>query len=206
MSKKLMRIRSVIGLASLALVVTVVASCGDVVRSSRSPVIFSVNSLAISNGSSISDVIRLVTTPAPCSTTSPCATVFNDMATASLAVTMKDATPTAPAPTTNNQVTVTRYHVEYRRADGHNTPGVDVPFPIDGAVTATILPGSTSTVSFELVRHSAKEESPLVQLINSAATISTLTTVTFFGTDRVGNDVSASGTIQIDFGNFGDTP
>jgi hypothetical protein len=73
-------------------------------------------------------------------------------------------------------------------------------------MTATILPGSATSVSFELVRHVAKLESPLVQLVNSRSFISTITTVTFFGADRVGNDVSASGTIQIDFGNFGDTP
>ena len=28
--------------------------------------------------------------------------------------------------------------------------------------------------------------------------------VTFYGTDQTGNDVSVTGTIQIDFGNFGD--
>ena len=40
----------------------------------------------------------------------------------------------------------------------------------------------------------------------ATAIINTLTTVTFYGTDLVGNDVSASGTLQLDFGNFGDTP
>jgi len=28
--------------------------------------------------------------------------------------------------------------------------------------------------------------------------------VTFYGTDRVGNDISVTGSIQVDFGNFGD--
>ena len=200
-----MRMRSIVGLAGLAVVVVAMTSCGDVVRTGRSPVIVSVNSLTATTGN-ISDVVKNVTTPAPCSAATPCPTTFNDVATATLAVILKDTTATAPAPTANNQVTISRYHVEYRRTDGRNTPGVDVPFPIDGAVTATIAAGSTGAVGFELVRHTSKEESPLVQLINDRTIINTLTTVTFYGTDLVGNDVSASGTIQIDFGNFGDTP
>jgi hypothetical protein len=54
------------------------------------------------------------------------------------------------------------------------------------------------------VRHAAKEESPLVQLQSSPTIITTIAEVTFYGTDRVGNDVSVTGSIQVDFGNFGD--
>jgi hypothetical protein len=202
MSTKPMRIQSVIRLGALVVAAAATASCGDVVRFGQSPVMLHVNSLATSTGSVTSDVIRNVLSPAPCSAASPCPTTFNDMATASLTVVMKDV---SVSPSTNNRVTVSRYRVEYRRADGRNTPGVDVPFPFDGAATSTIEAGGTSSVGFELVRHVAKEESPLVQLVNNPAVITTITTVTFFGTDQVGNDVSASGTIQIDFGNFGDT-
>lgn len=206
MTSKLTRIRGLRRCVSLAVLAAATASCGDLVRSSRSPVTLVVNSLTAgpnSTGTFISDVIRNVTTPAPCSTANPCPTVFNDMASASLGVVMKDVTV---APTANNAVTITRYHVEYRRADGHNTPGVDVPFPFDGAVTGTIAAGGASSVGFELVRHTAKAESPLVQLGRNPNIISTITSVTFFGADRVGNDVSATGSISIDFGNFGDTP
>ena len=200
-----MRIPALVRCASVALVACAAASCGDVVRSSRSPVMLVVNSLTGGTGSTvsvISDVVRNVTSPAPCTAALPCPTVFNDMATASLAVVMKDVTV---APTTNNSVTITRYRVEYRRADGRNQPGAEVPFPFDGAVTATISPGSPGAISFELVRHVAKGESPLVELVSNFNVISTLTTVTFFGTDQVGNDVSAAGTLQVEFGNFGDT-
>jgi hypothetical protein len=34
--------------------------------------------------------------------------------------------------------------------------------------------------------------------------ISTIADVTFYGRDQAGNDVSATGSIGIDFGNFGD--
>jgi hypothetical protein len=150
----------------------------------------------------LSDVIVNLTAPAPCSPASPCPTVRNDPGTATIAVLMKDPSITAPSP--NNSVTIGRYHVEFRRADGRNTPGVDVPFAFDGATTATIVAGGTGPVGFELVRHTSKEESPLVQLINNPNVISTIADVTFYGTDPVGNDISATGSIQVNFGNFGD--
>jgi hypothetical protein len=185
------------------------ASCGDVVRSSRSPVFLTVNSLQGAQGSKpstltgnlLSDVITNVTTPAPCTPTAPCPIIFNDVGSAILSVSMKDITV---SPTTNNQVTVTRYHVEYRRADGRNTPGVDVPYGFDGAVTITIPAGGTGTAGFVLVRNESKMESPLVQLETNPNIIDTIADVTFYGRDQVGNDVSVTGSILINFGNFGD--
>ena len=60
------------------------------------------------------------------------------------------------------------------------------------------------SLAFELVRHVAKEESPLIQLTTSPTIITTIAQVTFYGADQVGNEVSVTGNIQIDFGNFGD--
>lgn len=185
------------------------ASCGDVVRSGRSPMLMTLNSLQAAPGSRpgsfsgtlSSDVITNVTSPAPCSTDSPCPTVFADTGQVVLSLAAKDI---SVAPTTNNQVTVTRYRVTYRRSDGRNTPGQDVPYGFDGAVTGLIPPSGTTTLTFEIVRHVAKEESPLVQLISNPAIISTIADVTFYGTDQVGNDISVTGTMLIDFGNFGD--
>jgi hypothetical protein len=107
------------------------------------------------------------------------------------------------APSTNNSVTITRYHVAYRRADGRMTPGVDVPFAFDGGVTGTVVPGGTQ-VSFEIVRHDAKQEAPLAQLRTNHNIIATIADVTFYGKDLVGNDISVTGSISIEFGNFGD--
>jgi hypothetical protein len=151
----------------------------------------------------LSDVITNITTPAPCTPASPCPTVFNDVASAVLRLSPKDVTATAP--TTNNQVTITRIHIKYVRSDGRNTQGVDVPYEWDAAVTATVPAGGSATVGFELVRHVAKEESPLVQLITNPSIINTVTEITFIGQDQVGNDVSATAKIQINFGNFGDS-
>ena len=193
------------------------ASCGDVARSGRAPVYLVINSLAgvpggghgVGQPSAVlsSDVLVLVTSGGTCSIQNPCPTVYGDSGQAVLSLALKDVgTPSSPAtPTSNNTVTVNRVHVEYRRTDGRNAPGVDVPYPFDGAATVTVpTGGGTVTMSFELVRVIAKEESPLVQLVNAPGIISTIAYVTFYGTDQVGNAVSATGTIQVDFADFGD--
>jgi hypothetical protein len=196
-------------LFAVAVLAAATASCGDVVRQGQSPVFLVIDSLTGSAGGPSagpfsatlrSPVIVNRTSPAPCTPESPCPTVFNDSGQAVLRILPKDI---GIAPTTNNAVTITRYRVTYRRADGRNVPGVDVPYAFDGAVTATVLPSSTATIGFELVRHVSKEEAPLAQLRFNPSVISTLTEVTFYGADLVGNDVSVTGTMTIDFGNFG---
>ena len=190
-------------------------SCGDVVRTGRAPVFLTIDSLLGSRGNTspgpmtnplISDVITNVTSPPPCTTQSPCPTIFDDVGQVTLRTELKDiGSPSNPvSSSTNNDVTITRYHVQYTRADGRNTPGIDVPYPFDGAVTGTIQVGSPRTLTFELVRHAAKLEAPLLPLRVSPTIITTISYVTFYGQDRVGNEITATGTVQVDFGNFGD--
>ena len=200
---------TLLGLAALA---AGSLSCGDVVREGRSPVFLVIDSLTGSRGAAtpgagttilVSDVITNVTSPAPCTTAAPCPTIFGDTGSVVLRAPLKDVV-NGVAPTTNNEVTITRYHVEYTRADGRNTPGVDVPYSFDGAATGTIPAGGSLTLGFDLVRNVAKQESPLAQLRTSPNIITSIALVTFYGRDRVGNNVSVTGQIQIDFGNFGD--
>ena len=129
---------------------------------------------------------------------------FSDVGQATLRLAAKDVTATT-SPTSNNDVTINRYHIVYKRTDGRNVPGVDVPYAVDGATTGTVCScGSGSKIGFEMVRHIAKEEAPLVELIRSPGIISTIAEVTFYGRDQVGNDVSVTGSMQVNFGNFGD--
>ena len=190
-------------------------SCGDVVRNGRSPAFLVIDSLLGIRGAAqvgtkgntlISDVITRVATPPPCTTEIPCAVVFGDSGEASMHIALKDpGTAAAPSALTElNAITIDRYHVDYVRADGRNTPGVDVPYGFDGAVTATVSGTSPTTFGFQLVRVVAKEETPLVQLKNSASFITVIARVTFYGHDQAGNEVTATGSIQIDFGNFAD--
>jgi hypothetical protein len=132
--------------------------------------------------------------------------VFSDAGQVVLRLALKDiGSAASPAvPSSNNEVTISRYRVNFRRADGRNVAGVDVPYGFDGAVTGTVPAGGTLALGFELVRHVAKMESPLVQLISSPTVLSTIADVTFFGRDQVGNEVNVTGSMLVDFGNFGD--
>jgi hypothetical protein len=133
--------------------------------------------------------------------------IFADSGQATMTLALKDIGPAAnpAAPTTNNFVTLTRYHVQYRRSDGRNAQGVDVPYAFDGSSTATITDSATS-FTFTLVRVQAKLEAPLVNLAGSggANTISTIADVTFYGTDQAGNEVQAAGSISVNFSDWAD--
>lgn len=108
-------------------------------------------------------------------------------------------------PSTMNFITVNRYHVRFVRSDGRNTPGVDVPYPFDGAMTVTANGGGGSG-SFVLVRVQSKLESPLMALrgLGGAIAISTLAEVTFYGQDQAGRAVSATGQISVNFADWAD--
>jgi hypothetical protein len=131
---------------------------------------------------------------------------FNDMAEVEMRLILKDPGPpgVTVGPSLLNAVTITRYRVEYRRSDGRNTQGVDVPYSFDSALTFTVPSDGSATGVFQLVRHAAKEEAPLKALANNLDIISTIAYVTFYGHDQAGNDVSATATIGVDFGNFAD--
>lgn len=186
-------------------------SCGDVALQGRAPVFLVIDQLQGSSGNTtpgpfgnplISDVLTKVTSPAPCTATDPCFSVFNDLGQVALRIVPKDIT-SVTAPSSNNAVTITRYRVVYRRTDGRNVQGADVPYAFDGAVTGTVQPSGSLTLSFELVRHTAKMETPLVELVSNPTIITSIAEVTFYGQDQVGNDISVTGLIQVDFGNFG---
>lgn len=133
--------------------------------------------------------------------------VFEDPGKVTMRIALKDlgtgASPTAP--TAANTVTVTRYRVVFRRSDGRNTQGVDVPFAFDGAATGT-FGASASSLVFVLVRAQAKLEPPLLELRGSggAILISTLADVTFYGQDQNGNQVAVTGTISVNFADWAD--
>jgi hypothetical protein len=195
--------RRVLRGAGLIALVAASVSCGDVVRQGRSPVYLVIEQFAVANGLSTNPTF----TGAPLqSDVQTKGSVFNDLGQVTLRLSLKDIGPTAsaPTPTTNNEVTLKRYHVEYVRTDGRNTPGVDVPYPFDGSITGTVPANATLIISFELVRHDAKLESPLVQLISNLAVINTIANVTFYGQDQVGNAVNVTGAVSVDFANFAD--
>lgn len=188
------------GLAGLA----ITAACGDAVRQGTGAAFLVIDSLTAKAGGDDSAEFGNVLQ----SDVSTKGSVFEDEAAVKLRLAAKDiSTPLS----TNNTVTINRYRIAYRRADGRNQQGVDVPYAFDGAFTVTV--GSEgSTAGFTIVRAQAKLEAPLLTLrltnppvpFGGGAVISTLAEITFFGRDQVGNDVSATGSMSINFADWAD--
>jgi hypothetical protein len=189
------------------------ASCGsEMLRTGRAPMALVVTNMAASAGGAssgagsaflLSDVQVLIDQTVN-GVTVKVPTVFNDSATATI-----QAIPKNAAATTSelNNITLTRYHVEFRRTDGRSTPGVDVPYAIDGGLGVSIAANSSQNVAFEIVRHQAKLEPPLKNLASGGGLgfISTIAEVTFYGHDQNGNEVTVTGRIDVQFGDFGDS-
>jgi hypothetical protein len=201
-------IRPVLGLLLCAVVC---ASCGsDVVRQGSGSSYLIVDGMTAASGAKSdvfgqvlqSDVITNVKmTVGSGQVNVP--TVFEDLGQVAIRLGMKDV---MVAPTLNNLITVNRYHVRYVRADGRNAQGVDVPYEFDGAVTGTVYDGAPTSLTFVLVRAQAKKEAPLAALVGGggALVISTIAEVTFYGRDQAGNSVSITGSISINFADWGD--
>ena len=187
------------------------ASCGEVARTGQAPAFVIIDSIVGASGADpgtfgsivSSDVVTNVGTGAV-----RVPTVFADLGRVTMRLAMRNpGTPANPAsPSTLNEVTITRYRVTYRRSDGRNTPGVDVPWGFDGAFTVTIPSGGSASTGFDLVRVQAKLESPLRNLVGGGAqnVISTIAEITFYGRDQAGNEVTATGSIGVNFSDFGD--
>jgi len=133
--------------------------------------------------------------------------VYDDVGKVTMAATLKDqgAPGSTNAPSPLNSITFTHYRVVYRRTDGHNIEGVDVPFAFDSGLTFTVFGGANASATFQLVRHVAKEEAPLKALSFSGGFINTIANVTFFGKDQANKDVQVTGSIDVAFGDFADT-
>ena len=179
------------------------AGCGEVARTGRSPAFLVIDTIDGATGDTSSPQFR---SPLP-SDVQTDGGVYNDLGRVAMRLALKDP-GTIDAPTTPsslNAVTITRYRVQYVRADGRNTPGVDVPYGFDGAMTLTVSGGQTTGI-FELVRVQAKLEAPLRNMrgLGGAIAINTLAQITFYGRDQAGNDVEATGTMQVNFADWAD--
>lgn len=187
---------------ALALAIAVASvSCGDVVRQGRGSSYLIIDRLEAARGGTASEEFDGVLA----SDVKTRGGVAEDVGRVSLRLAMKDVTlPTEP--TSNNAITITRYRVEFKRADGRNTPGVDVPHAFDGAITVTVSGSTAVQATFTIVRVQAKFEPPLITLtgLGGAVAISTIADVTFYGRDQAGNEVSITGKIGVDFADWAD--
>jgi hypothetical protein len=105
-----------------------------------------------------------------------------------------------------NDIVVTRYLVTYSRTDGKSVPGVDVPYPFEGSLSAVVNAGATSSVSFVIVREAAKLEPPLLDLadLGGEVVLTCTAKVEFYGHDLANRTVKATGYLTIYFANYAD--
>jgi hypothetical protein len=201
------RAKMVCGMSCMAaaLLVAVASSgCGDMQLEGTASSYLIINSLEGASGADgtfgntlSSDVVTFV---------DGSKTVFADTGQVTFGLGMKDpgsaSNPAKPSPV--NAITVDQFHVRYIRSDGRNVPGVDVPYPFDGAFTVTVT-GAGASATFTLVRNLAKSEAPLAALASSGLVLSTIAEVTFYGHDQSGREVSATGRMSVNFANFADS-
>jgi hypothetical protein len=202
--------KSTIGRVLLLVCALTAGSCNQATRATRASSFLVIEQFQAASGAApttfsnslSSDVITNVLSTG--GGTQP--TIFEDAGRVIMRLGFKDpGTPSNPStPTSANFITVTHYRVDYRRTDGRNTPGVDVPYSFDGGVTFSVLDIGSAT--FTLVRGQAKLEPPLVALRNGggAVGIATIADVTFYGHDQTGSTVNVTGSILINFADFGD--
>jgi len=193
-----------LGRLVLAAFVITASGCGsDMLRTGRSPVYLVVDKIQgiDSAGKATADLKSDVRNAD--------GSVANDNAQVTVRAEAKNPNVLA---TPINSVTLTRYHVDYRRTDGHNIQGVDVPYSFDGALSVTIASGSTGDAVFEVVRHQAKLEPPLKNLdalsetgeriISGLGFLSTIAEITIYGHDGNGNEVVVTARLDVHFGDF----
>jgi hypothetical protein len=133
--------------------------------------------------------------------------VVADVATATLRASLLDPAPILK-PSQFNDIMLDRYIVSYSRVDGKNRQGVDVPYSFEGALTQLLKIGTSTSISFVVVREVAKLESPLIDLAlqnRVEGVIEATAKIEFYGHDLVENKVKATGYLTIFFANYADS-
>jgi hypothetical protein len=191
--------KKILGLMAIASAILLLYSCNPVENDTRSASQLVVEAVTgTDSGGKTADFLQsdVVTN----------ATIYADVAGATLRAETLD-----PAPLLGNSqfndILVTRYTVSYSRTDGRNTPGVDVPYPFEGSLSALVKVGSTTAISFVVVREVAKLEPPLIGLVDGGAELVLQVTakIDFYGHDMADREVKATGYLAIFFANYADS-
>jgi len=104
-----------------------------------------------------------------------------------------------------NDVILRRYTVRYYRADGRSVEGVDVPYSISGDMNTLVSANGTTIASIIVVRHQAKLESPLQNLVGGTGgqqVVTMYAEITVYGETISGRTVSTTGRLEIVFADF----
>ena len=103
-----------------------------------------------------------------------------------------------------NDVLLEQYDIRYVRSDGRAVEGVDVPYRITGQLSALVPVDGNAAVAFVVVRHQAKDESPLVNITGNAGAevLTVFAHITLYGHTTSGKAVQTTATLSITFGDF----
>jgi len=196
----------------LALALVTYVACTSVEDNSRSASLLTISSVSGEPGSPgeqsgtplLSDVCD---NPNDASQDPDTCTVFNDNASVTFVNDFLMVGPgTGQGTSYLNDILVTQYRVDYVRSNGRNTPGVDVPFGIDGTMNIRVGVNGNATASVLVVRHTAKQEPPLSEITTGEGerVITANAQLRFFGHDIAGRAVSATGFLEIHWANYGE--
>ena len=131
-------------------------------------------------------------------------TITDDAAKATLAA--STLAPNPPAGTSQyNDIQFDKIVISYSRTDGRNSPGVDVPYSFEQNLSQIIRIGEQITISFIIVRATAKQEPPLIGLragTSRGEVLYTNARIDFYAHDLAGKKVTATGYLHVEFADF----
>ncbi|MCX6553803.1 MAG: hypothetical protein NTZ12_02120 [Candidatus Aminicenantes bacterium] len=134
--------------------------------------------------------------------------IINDNGVAALRATPLDPLMPENEITPYMDVMVDQIEVEFRRTDGRNVEGVDVPYRFTQPVSMLVSFSQETEIPFVLIRHVAKLEAPLLALREVPSRefiLQLVAVVTIHGKDLGGHRVSpVTGYISVWCGNFAD--
>jgi hypothetical protein len=133
--------------------------------------------------------------------------IFNDNGVAEVTALIYDPMQDADLSYYQN-VVVDQIDVEFRRTDGRNVEGVDVPYRFTQPMNWLVAVDSTEEIPFMLIRHVAKMEAPLLALRevpSQEVVLQLVAKVTVYGKDLGGHRLApVSGYLSVWCSNFAD--
>jgi hypothetical protein len=174
----------------------------DFAQQNDSPVILRVSSISGSAGGSGSTGGSGIGSVLLSDVRTTTGSVFNDNATLTVQSIAKNQNSPTLGPL--NDVILEEYSVRFRRTDGHEVEGVDVPYSFMGTVQILVPANGSATAPILIVRHTAKLEPPLANLTGAggADIITTFAEITLFGHTTSGKAVTTTGRLEVHFADF----
>ncbi len=132
--------------------------------------------------------------------------IYNDNA--DVTFTAKVLNPLTEDTTYYQDAIIDQIDISFRRPDGKNVEGVDVPYSFSQKLHVIVGVDESSTFSFVVIRQVAKMESPLRDLRegSSEVVLELIADITFYAKDIAGNRITpVKGSLTVWCANYGDS-